>query len=142
MDLTFAEEEDTDKVVQPDMFVMCGDYKGDKRIIGVPVLAVEVLSPSSTRHDGVRKFTLYQRVGVKEYWIVDPVNPQVDVHIHDGSRYARRLSYYKGDTAESVALPDLRVDLGVVFAGIGEEEGGANGGGPAPADAEGGADAT
>ncbi len=47
MDLTVEASMRTEQVVQPDLFVMCGEYSRDKRIIGVPVLVIEILSPST-----------------------------------------------------------------------------------------------
>lgn len=52
-DLTFETSEKTDGVVQPDIFVMCGEYAVGLRVVGVPVLVIEVLSSSTnkTRQD-------------------------------------------------------------------------------------------
>jgi Uma2 family endonuclease len=62
------------QVVQPDLFVVHDDL--DPRTatwdeVGVPFLAVEVLSPSTARHDRIVKRGAYQRAGVPTYWIVD-----------------------------------------------------------------------
>jgi Uma2 family endonuclease len=61
-------------LVQPDLFV-AGLRDGREPIewdeVGIPLFAVEVLSPSSARHDRVTKRRLYQRTGVPLYWIVD-----------------------------------------------------------------------
>lgn len=62
--------------VQPDIIVVLSenqdiiDPKG--HIHGVPDLLVEVLSPGNEDHDMIKKKDLYERFGVKEYWIVDP----------------------------------------------------------------------
>lgn len=62
--------------VQPDIVVVRNksmhilDEKG--HIHGVPDLLVEILSPGNTDHDIVRKKDLYERFGVKEYWVVEP----------------------------------------------------------------------
>ncbi|MDP3177076.1 MAG: Uma2 family endonuclease, partial [Spirochaetaceae bacterium] len=75
--LSFApgerEEDECSTVVQPDLFVLC-DKVGlnDKNLHGLPELVVEVLSPSTSRKDQHEKFALYERGGVKEYWVVDP----------------------------------------------------------------------
>lgn len=60
-------------VVQPDVLVVCDENKltKDMGIQGAPDLVIEVLSPSTRRHDTYRKFNLYQQYGVKEYWIID-----------------------------------------------------------------------
>jgi Uma2 family endonuclease len=61
-------------VTQPDVFVV--PMAEWLRVVteGMPIrellLAIEVLSPSSSRHDRVRKRPLYQR-HVPDYWIVD-----------------------------------------------------------------------
>ncbi len=60
---------------QPDLFVvsrLASDPPySDWSETGVPLLAVEVLSPASARHDRITKRLRYQRSGIAEYWIVD-----------------------------------------------------------------------
>lgn len=46
---------------------------------GAPDLIIEVLSPSTARHDRVTKFQLYEKYGVREYWIADPEMPSIEV---------------------------------------------------------------
>jgi Uma2 family endonuclease len=62
--------------VQPDLIVVLKDNLKiiDRRghIHGVPDLLIEILSESNKKHDLVRKKSLYERFGVKEYWIIDP----------------------------------------------------------------------
>ena len=60
-------------VVQPDILVVCDENKITKNmgIQGAPDLIIEVLSPTSKKHDTFVKYNLYQYYGVKEYWIVD-----------------------------------------------------------------------
>ena len=61
-----------DESVQPDLFVVpAGEVTGDWRACQTLWLAVEVLSPSSARHDRVTKRRLYQERGVQAYWVVD-----------------------------------------------------------------------
>jgi Uma2 family endonuclease len=69
--------------VQPDIIVVLNASLEiiDKRghIHGVPDLLIEVLSPQNRDHDLVVKKELYQRFGVKEYWIVDPETTMASV---------------------------------------------------------------
>lgn len=60
-------------VVQPDILVICDENKITKNmgIQGAPDLIIEVLSPTSKKHDTFVKYNLYQYYGVKEYWIID-----------------------------------------------------------------------
>lgn len=66
-------------VVQPDLFVILNDqakYVQDDGIHCAPAFIVEVISPSNTKHDTVTKKALYEKFGVKEYWIIDPKTKQ------------------------------------------------------------------
>ena len=72
LDVTCETDDDTLTVVQPDVFIMYGTYDREQRIIGVPTLVVEILSPWTAANDTIRKLNLYQRWQVPEYWIVEP----------------------------------------------------------------------
>lgn len=43
-----------------------------KGLFGAPDLAIEVLSPSTSKYDRQQKKSVYERFGVKEYWLIDP----------------------------------------------------------------------
>src|ERR1017187_9515628 len=57
-------------VVQPDILISCTDRLGPRFHDGPPDLVIEILSPSTMRHDRIRKLCLYARTGVPEYWLV------------------------------------------------------------------------
>ena len=116
MDLTFEVDLATTEVVQPDLFVMCGQYGRDKRIVGVPHLVIEILSPSTAKHDLLRKRNLYERVGVKEYWIVDAADRTVTVLLRDGERLLWTGEFTPGDTVSPSMFPDLSIHVSVLFA--------------------------
>ena len=59
-------------VLQPDLVVARHDQVGDNGVLGVPVLAAEVLSPSTRRHDLVTKLRILERAGCPHYWVLDP----------------------------------------------------------------------
>lgn len=63
-----------DTVVQPDLFVFRtegGNPPEDWNAVGIPVLAIEILSPGTASRDRGKKRELYQQAGVAEYWVVD-----------------------------------------------------------------------
>lgn len=64
-------------VVQPDLLVVDGTRREDSQITAPPVLAVEILSPSSRGTDLVRKPEVMARFGVRHYWVLDPLNPAI-----------------------------------------------------------------
>lgn len=70
-----------DVLVQPDLFVapLEETRTNEWGQIQTLLLAVEVLCPSSVRADRVLKRKLYQSVGVRVYWVVDPDHGQVEV---------------------------------------------------------------
>lgn len=107
---------DVDTVVQPDLMVVCDKSKVDARgIHGTPDLVIEILSPSTWRHDCLIKYSLYQKAGVKEYWIVDAEKQVVLVHtLEDGQYHAPRV-YTAGDSVPAEVLEGCTVELAAVF---------------------------
>lgn len=68
-------------VVQPDVFVVCdSDRIDDKFISGAPDLVIEVVSTNRS-HDYLKKFDIYRKFGVREYWIIDPLAERVIVYL-------------------------------------------------------------
>ncbi len=104
-------------VVQPDLTVFCDRSKLDRRgLRGAPDFVVEIISPSSVSHDQIRKAALYQKHGVKEYWVLHPADRLLYVRIlGDDGRYELAVHEGKGKL-EVTAVPDLSVDLDEVFA--------------------------
>lgn len=75
-------DKDNYTMVQPDLLVICHEYDSDAiRYEGAPDLTVEILSPSSRHKDMILKLYKYKNAGVREYWIVDPKNRNVIVHM-------------------------------------------------------------
>ncbi len=100
-------------VVEPDVFVVAADdvVDDDGHVFVVPVLAAEVLSPSTRRLDLVRKRLLYERHGVRTYLVVDPVDRLVLLHEHDGQAYGAASRLGAGDVLRPAALPGLAVPI-------------------------------
>jgi Uma2 family endonuclease len=110
-------DEETYHVVQPDIVVICDRAKIDtKGCKGAPDLIVEILSPGqAAKKDKETKFRLYQKFGVKEYWIVDPFLENIDVYKLDNGSYGERQIYTKEDRISVGIFEDFAIDLQVVF---------------------------
>lgn len=108
--------------VQPDLVFLLashGHAPGNEHSIDYPPdLVVEILSPSSRGTDRIRKMALYARAGVPEYWIADPDQRTLTIHVLDGGEY-RAIAPGSDGKLESRVLPGLRVDPVAVFARLG-----------------------
>jgi Uma2 family endonuclease len=100
-----------DTVVQPDVLVVCDLKKVDTRgMRGAPDWVAEVLSPYTARHDQVVKLPVYERAGVREVWLVDPIERTLAVYQLHAGRYGRpRVLELKGKT-EIAAVPGITID--------------------------------
>jgi Uma2 family endonuclease len=79
-----------DTVVQPDVLVVCDPSKLDRRgVRGAPDLVIEVLSAATASHDQVVKRRVYERAGVREYWLVHPVDRVVTIYRLIDGQYGR-----------------------------------------------------
>lgn len=110
--------EDVDTVVEPDITIVCDPSKLDDRgCKGAPDMVVEILSPSTQRHDQLVKLGLYQRAGVREYWIVDPMNKTVRVMLLDvGGVLQLHEVYDRAGVAKVNVLDGCFIELSKVFA--------------------------
>jgi Uma2 family endonuclease len=114
--LFYQEDEQDDTVLQPDISVICDEKKrGSEGCRGAPDLAIEILSPSNTSDEYVRKFNLYLKAGVREYWIVSPEHKVVQVNILENGIY-RSAIYDAGAVLPVSVLEGLSITLSEVFA--------------------------
>jgi Uma2 family endonuclease len=107
-------------VVQPDICVVCDPSKLDgKGCLGAPDMIIEILSPANRKYDLNDKYRLYERSGVKEYWVIEPKNQDVTVFLLDESgKYADGVFYSieNGNTKIPVnTLPGLEIDAEKIF---------------------------
>lgn len=85
---------DNDNIVQPDIvFISTSNLDIIKtgKIRGTPEILVEILS-SNRKHDLEKKKALYEKFGVKEYFIVDPATKETVTYYHDGEKYVVQQS--------------------------------------------------
>lgn len=103
-------------VVQPDICVICDLSKIEERgCVGAPDLIVEILSPSTSRKDLNDKYSVYEEVGVKEYWIVMPMEQIIQVFHLKNERYLLHGAYNREDVITSEMFPGLEINLKEVF---------------------------
>ncbi len=81
-DVRLPDEEEPDDevrtVVQPDILVVCDQAKLDERgCRGAPDLVVEIVSPATAARDQIHKVHIYEKAGVREYWIIHPIDKLV-----------------------------------------------------------------
>ena len=113
--LFYAEDESDDTVVQPDISVICDEKKrGPEGCRGAPDLVAEILSPSNTADEYVRKFNLYMKAGVREYWILEPKSKTVQAFVLQNNAYMGTI-YDSGAALPSAAIEGLVITLGDVF---------------------------
>lgn len=100
LDVALAE----DTVLQPDVLVTRWEDFTNRDLPKAPLLAVEVLSPSTRRYDLQFKRSRYEAAGTPSYWVVDPDEPSVIAwELRDGV-YAE-AGRAVGDEALELALP-------------------------------------
>ncbi|MCC2685056.1 MAG: hypothetical protein K0R75_1955 [Paenibacillaceae bacterium] len=109
---------DVENIVQPDLIYIANENMGiiqDDKIVGAPDLLVEILSPSTGTRDKTKKRVLYEKFGVKEYWIVDPVHLTVDQFALMEGKLGWVATLSDEDTLTSERFPCIAVSLGAVF---------------------------
>ncbi|QQQ77693.1 Uma2 family endonuclease [Saccharothrix sp. 6-C] len=91
--------------VQPDVLVGRHVDFTDKLLPVAPLLAVEVLSPSTNIRDLTIKKIAYERMGVVSYWVIDPQEPVLAVFELDAEGCYRQVAEVKADDAFDATLP-------------------------------------
>lgn len=99
-------------VVQPDIVFIGSENLGklkDKGLFGSPDLCVELIESWSVTMDSVIKKSLYERFGVKEYWIVFPAERAIEIFTLEDGKYVL-ASHCDGEgSVTSLLLPGLRI---------------------------------
>jgi len=107
-------------IVQPDLLFISKERIGileEKNVQGSPDLVAEILSKSTRDLDESIKLDLYERSGVLEYWIFDPVLKGVSVfrRTGEGLLHAGELSAEAGDALTTPLLPGLEIPIAEIF---------------------------
>lgn len=115
-DVVFSDND----IVQPDLLFVSSarsQIVTEKNIQGAPDLVVEIVSESTRRTDELTKRKLYEKFGVGEYWVVDPVVETVKIYRLTGKEYARigEYEHESGAMFNSPAFPGLDIPLARIF---------------------------
>jgi len=109
-------------VVEPDLLYVASDRADiltEKNVQGSPSLVVEILSPGTRRRDEGVKRRLFERGGVREYWLVDPERDRVTVFLRqeDGG-FPRTAELFRehADVLTTPLMPGLAIRLTELFA--------------------------
>ena len=117
LDVVFSDNDSA----QPDLLFI---RKDREKIIerggpvwGSPDLIVEIISKGTAQHDRKTKKKLYEKFGVKEYWIVDPKSETVEVFVLENNNYVDFDFAEVGvkNSIKSQVLTDFELDIATVF---------------------------
>ena len=110
-------DEDIETVIQPDIVVVCDKNKlDDKGCRGAPDIIIEILSPATAPKDMKIKLSLYEKHGVKEYWVVHPIdNIVMAFKLGKNKKYGKPEVYTEEDKIKTGILEGLEIELEKVF---------------------------
>ena len=111
------DDKDIITVLQPDVCVICDPAMLDDRgCIGAPDIVVEILSPGNNKKELRNKYAVYEESGVREYWIVSPLEQTfMAYHLDDAGQFIPTRLMTSGDIYTTGILPGFQLDLEKVF---------------------------
>lgn len=103
--------------MQPDLCVICDLEKLDKRgCLGAPDLVVEILSPGNSAREKREKFSVYEKAGVREYWMVDYKEKTVLIYVLNKEiKFIGLQPLTETEILVSTIFPKLEVNLKELF---------------------------
>lgn len=108
-------DEDIFTVIQPDISVFCSENNLDERGgIGTLDLIIEILLAGNSKKELKNKFELYEESGVREYWIVNPLDEVVYVHTLENGKYKGAFPI-TDDYIHSEIFPEIKIHTDEVF---------------------------
>ena len=93
----------------PDFMIVCDKSKikgGGHHVEGAPDFVVEVLSPSTAKRDKGYKKSVYERCGVREYWIIAPVGRSIEQYVLEDGAFTLFDVYHHYRDYELEDMPD------------------------------------
>lgn len=104
-------------VVEPDICVICDETKIDERgCSGARDFVIEILPTGNSSYEVNTKFALYEEAGVKEYWLINPVEENLVVFIlNNEGRFNGTKMYAGGDILCSSAITGFKIKVSKIF---------------------------
>ncbi|WP_419802314.1 Uma2 family endonuclease [Mucilaginibacter sp.] len=109
---------DEENTFQPDLIYISAERKTEllqNRIMGAPDLVIEILSPSTAYYDLKQKKDVYERFGVKEYLIIDPIKKDAEDYFLENEEFMLKQKEKQNGTITLSTLPGLQIDLQKLF---------------------------
>jgi Uma2 family endonuclease len=109
---------DEANIPEPDVFWLSADHLGQikaRYIEGAPDLVVEIFSASTAKRDKEDKFHLYEKHGVREYWMVDPSNEYMEVYTLNEGLFVWRGIYEKAGSFTSSLFGEALIPVADIF---------------------------
>ena len=115
-----TEDKEIFTIVQPDLCVICDEEKlaDGKKCVGAPDLVIEILSPGNSNKEMGIKFDLYEEAGVKEYWMVHPLDKMIQVYVLQNNKFIGLKPCIEGQVLKSTLFPELKIELSDIFENI------------------------
>ncbi len=110
---------DAENIFQPDLIYISAERKTQllqNQIMGAPDLVIEILSPSTAYYDLRQKKDVYERFGVKEYLIVDPLRKDAELHVLMDQEFVLLQEEPQTGSINLTTLTNLQIDLQKLFA--------------------------
>ena len=86
-----------------------------QRINACPDLTIEIISTFTAYYDLIDKKELYERYGVKEYWLVDPLKKKVEIYENKNNKLVLKHSLKEEGVVCSIVVKDFTIDLKAIF---------------------------
>lgn len=114
IDVYFEETE----TYQPDIVFISRERLNiiaDERIKGAPDMIIEILSPRTAYYDLKKKFKVYERHGVREYWIVDPEDRSIAVYENREGEFTLAWEVTRKGKIESKVILGFELEVETIW---------------------------
>ncbi len=105
-------------ILHPDLLFIAKERHaiiGEAGLEGAPDLVVEVLAPATAYYDLKQKKRIYEAGGVKEYWLVDPMERSIEVYLNGSGQFALTSRAEAGGAVTSKLLGGFTIELKAIF---------------------------